>query len=663
MSRENDTQIQDRAEALYNEQSQKLYRETDKLFAKFFLFEWVAGIVVACLISPRTWIGDTSYIHFHIWLATLFGALVISFPLVLIYFRPGYPVTRNSIAISQMLITAMFIHLSGGRIETHFFIFGSLVFLTYYRDWKVLTVATIVVALDHFIRGVWWPHSVFGIDIESPYRWMEHAGWVLFEDLFLFGITFREINLHKNLCQRQADLEKVNAQINEQVQNEIKRYTISNAQLEKEIQQRILFEQASRERELKLRKIMESTIDPMITINSQGIIQEASLSTSDVLGWAPEELIGKEISMIIPESFQKPQQSSQSEVTPQHSGSRSSKLRELSAIRKDGTTIPIEILVWKTLIPGHGDPLLTGIIRDISLQKQTEAEKEAMYAQLLDSTRQAGMAEVATGVLHNVGNVLNSVNISVNVMEDKLKQSQIRNLEKVSQMLDANRESLGEFISCDRKGQQLPSYIKKLSQFLIAENDAVVSELSELASNIAHIKEIVSMQQSYAKVSGSTEIVDLEELIESVLRSNLSSFDKHGVNIIRDYESIPSVTTDKHKFMQILVNLITNAKQALNESPGTEKNLVIRLKAEAEAQVKIEVEDNGIGISRENLSQIFQHGFTTKENGHGFGLHSCALAANEMGGALSVYSQGTNLGALFTLRMPININEETACLQ
>lgn len=663
MSGEPNTQFQDRAAALYNEQSLKLYRETDQLFAKFFLFEWVAGILVACLVSPRTWIGDTAYVHFHIWLATLFGALIISFPLAFIYLRPGCLITRISIAISQMLIAALFIHLSGGRIETHFFIFGSLAFLTYYRDWKVLTVATIVVALDHFIRGVWWPHSVFGIDIESPYRWMEHAGWVLFEDLFLFGISFRGIKQHKNLCQRQADLENVNAQINAQVHEQIKRYTNANAQLEREIQQRILFEQESREREFKLRKIMESTIDPMITINSQGIVQEASLSTKEVMGWTPEELIGNEITRIIPESFQELHRNALLQAAQNNSDDRSSKLRELAAIRKDGTTIPIEILIWKTLIPGHQDPLFTGIIRDISLRKQAEAEKDAMYAQLLDSTRQAGMAEVATGVLHNVGNVLNSVNISVNVMEDKLKQSQVRNLEKVSQMLDSNRESLGDFISSDRKGKQLPSYINKLSQYLISENESIVSELSELASNIAHIKEIVSVQQSYARVSGTTEIVDLEELLESILRTNHSSLCKHGITVIREFAQLPAVTTDKHKLMQILVNLITNAKQALNESASHEKNLVIRLKTEDQEQVKVEVEDNGIGIPQANLPQIFQHGFTTKENGHGFGLHSCALAASEMGGALTVFSKGSDQGALFTLNMPVNINEEATCPQ
>ena len=656
------TQIQERAEALYKEQSLILYQETDQLFAKFFLFEWIAGILVAWLIAPRTWIGETSYIHFHIWLATCFGLLIISFPLLLIYFRSGYLITRVSIAISQMLYAALFIHLSGGRIETHFYIFGSLAFLTFYRDWKVLTVATLVVALDHFIRGVWWPQSVFGVEIESPYRWMEHAGWVLFEDIFLIGISLREIKQHKFLCERQANLENVNEQINQQVQQGVKRYTLAYSQLEKEIEQRNLIEQKSRVREFKLRKIMESTIDPMITIDSDGMIQEASLSTLEVLGWTPDELIGNKLSLILPESHQQNQHASWQ--APRLSlEDQSNRFIEAVAFRKDGSSVPVEILVWKTLIPGSQDPLFTGIIRDISERKQAEAEKEAMYSKLLETTRQAGMAEVATGVLHNVGNVLNSVNVSVNMMEDQLKQSQVKNLGKVSQLIEDNRDNLGEYFSTDRKGRQLPTYIHKLSQYLNSENDSIVSELSELASNVGHIKEIVSMQQSYAMVSGSRELVDLKELTESALRTNHTSFSRHGLTVIREYAELPAVMTDKHKLMQILVNLFTNAKQALEESNNNDKTIVVRLKTDDSEHVKIEVEDSGVGISEENLAKIFQHGFTTKVNGHGFGLHSCALAASEMGGALTVSSKGSERGARFTLRIPMNTNEEATCLQ
>ncbi|MFH1299510.1 MAG: PAS domain-containing sensor histidine kinase, partial [Planctomycetota bacterium] len=639
------SQIEERGKSLFAEQYWNLCKETDYLFAKFLVVQWMAAILVATFVSPRTWIGDTPYVHFHIWLATLFGGIIISLPLFLVYMRPGQFTTRIAIAISQMLYAALIIHLSGGRIETHFYVFGSLAFLACYRDWKVIVVATVVVAIDHFVRGVWWPLSAFGVSTESPFRWMEHAGWVIFEDIFLIRISLRGIQEQKKLCQRQADLELVNTKINEQVHQQIARYTEANARLDMEILEKNQVEQELKEREYTLRKIMSSTIDPMITTDSNGIVQEASLSTYDVLGWMPEELIGNDISVIIPETFQKQHHTAMSRAKGDSASELSNKLREVSALRRDGTTVPIEILIWKTMIPGQNDPLFTGIIRDISLRKEAEEKHEAMYAQLLDTTRQAGMAEVATGVLHNVGNVLNSVNVSVNLIEDKLKVSQVKGLKKVLELIQSHRDDLGEFISEDDKGKRLPEYITKLAEYLVAENESISEELSELSSNIGHIKEIVTMQQSYAKVSGSAEIINVSEILGNALKTNDSSLGRHCIKVIREYEDVPLINSDRHKLMQILVNLISNAKQALYDVRGKERELILRLSSVENEHIKIEVEDNGVGITEENLSKIFQHGFTTKDSGHGFGLHSCALAARELGGSLSVYSKGEGQGA------------------
>ena len=656
------TQIEERGKSLFAEQYWKLCKETDYLFAKFLVIQWLAAILLAVFISPRTWIGDTPYVHFHIWLATLFGGIVISLPLLLVYLNPGQLSTRIAIAISQMLYAALIIHLSGGRIETHFYVFGSLAFLACYRDWKVIVVATVVVAIDHFVRGVWWPLSAFGTSTESPFRWMEHAGWVIFEDIFLIRISLRGIQEHKNLCQRQADLESVNTKINEEVHKQIARYSEANTRLDMEILEKTQVEQELKQREFTLRKIMSSTIDPMITTNSNGIIQEASQSTFDVLGWTPEELIGNDISVIIPEELREQHHQAISRAKNESTLELSNQLREVDALRKDGTTIPIEILIWKTVIPGKDEPLFTGIIRDISLRKEAEKKHEEMYAQLLDTTRQAGMAEVATGVLHNVGNVLNSVNVSVNLMEDKLKASQVNGLAKASDLIQSHRDHLGEFITEDVKGKHLPEYIRKLAQYLVDENQSISEELSELSSNIGHIKEIVTMQQSYAKVSGSSEIIDVTEILGNALKTNDVSLCRHKVNVVCEYEEIPEINSDRHKLMQILVNLISNAKQALYDVRDKERNLILRLTSVENEHIKIEVEDNGVGISEENLPKIFQHGFTTKESGHGFGLHSCALAAKELGGSLTVYSKGEGQGARFTVILPLKTEEEPVCL-
>ncbi len=655
LSPESSSLIEERGNVIFKEQYRKLCIETDRLFAKFLLIQWVASICVAFFISPQTWIGSTAFIHIHVWMAIFIGGLFISLPLYLISRQPGEYSTRIVIAISQMLCSALLIHLSGGRIETHFHIFGSLAFLACYRDWKVLVAATVVVAIDHFMRGVWWPLSVFGVVTESPYRWIEHAGWVVFADVFLIRVSLRGVREHKSLCQRQAELESVNIQINEEVERQVHQFAEANAQLDMEILEKSRIERELKEREFKLRKIMSSTNDPMITINSQGIVLEASLSTYEVLGWMPDELIGREISLIIPENLLPRHQAALKLAMQNETAEMTDKVREVTAVRKDGTLVLCEILIWKTLIPGQNAPLFTGILRDISLQKKAEEEREDMYAQLLDSTRQAGMAEVATGVLHNVGNVLNSVNVSVNLIEEKMKQSQVSGLTKATKLLNSHRENLGEYITTDAKGRHLPEYLTKLSRHLASENESVLSEILELSSNIGHIKDIVSMQQSYAQVSGTSEMINISEILENALKTNISTLHRHSVEVIREFEEIPLINSDKHKLMQILVNLVTNAKQALKENEQDRKRLILSLKKINDDHVQIEIEDNGIGILKDNLSKIFQHGFTTKNNGHGFGLHSCALAAKEMGGSLSVYSEGEEKGARFTLTLPVEI--------
>src|SRR5262245_12627748 len=175
----------DSAQSLYDDSLQKIYRRTDRLFAWLLGLEWLAGILAALWISPLTWAGTAYETHAHVWAALLLGGIIIALPVSLAAFRPGNILTRHTIAVAQMLMGALFIHLAGGRIETHFHVFGSLAFWAFYRDWWVLISATLVVAVDHFLRGLLWPQSVYGIIAGGEWRWLEHAGWVLFEDLFL----------------------------------------------------------------------------------------------------------------------------------------------------------------------------------------------------------------------------------------------------------------------------------------------------------------------------------------------------------------------------------------------------------------------------------------------------------------------------------------------
>ena len=174
-----------RAGALFKRHRRDVARRTDRMFAVLMTIQWATAIVMAMLIAPRTWDGSRSQVHPHVWTAILLGGILSSLPIALAVLRPGHALNRYVIAVAQMLWSSLLIHLSGGRIETHFHIFGSLAFLAFYRDWRVLVPATLVVAADHFLRGIFWPESVYGVAWASSWRSVEHAVWVVFEDVVL----------------------------------------------------------------------------------------------------------------------------------------------------------------------------------------------------------------------------------------------------------------------------------------------------------------------------------------------------------------------------------------------------------------------------------------------------------------------------------------------
>ena len=290
--------------------------------------------------------------------------------------------------------------------------------------------------------------------------------------------------------------------------------------------------------------------------------------------------------------------------------------------------------------------------RDISEQKRMQLEVETTHSQLLLASRQAGMAEVATGVLHNVGNVLNSVNISTELVAHALLKSRVSSVAQLGGLLAQNADDLATFFATDDRGRKLPGYVNQLSEHLDQERNSQIEECRSIRANIDHIKAIVAMQQDYASTCSVVENVKVKDLIEDALRLKAGALTRHEVGVVCECES-PNceLSVDRHKVLQILVNLISNAKQACNESGRRDKRLTLRSRS-CDGPVQIEVADNGIGIAPENLTRIFTHGFTTKKNGHGFGLHSAALAAQDLGGSLRAHSDGPGKGATFTLELP-----------
>ncbi|HEX3761412.1 MAG TPA: ATP-binding protein [Kofleriaceae bacterium] len=283
------------------------------------------------------------------------------------------------------------------------------------------------------------------------------------------------------------------------------------------------------------------------------------------------------------------------------------------------------------------------------------ARAQAMRNELLAVSRMAGMAEIATGVLHNVGNVLNSLNVSVTTISDQMRSSRVAGLTRSLELVDAFPGGLSAFLGTD-KGKVLPAYLSTVSRHLASENARVLDELDSVNRNVEHIKTIVAMQQSYARPTGLRQTVVIAELIDDALHMGETSFARHGIEVIADYARDLTLVTDRHKVLQILINLISNARHALQEQRSGSQQLTVRATATM-TTLTVTVTDTGVGIPAENLDKIFQHGFTTKPGGHGFGLHASANAARELGGSLQVASDGTGRGASFTLELPRQSDE------
>ncbi|HTR78983.1 MAG TPA: ATP-binding protein [Gemmatimonadaceae bacterium] len=303
---------------------------------------------------------------------------------------------------------------------------------------------------------------------------------------------------------------------------------------------------------------------------------------------------------------------------------------------------------------------LAATIDEVERQRRSivevQEERERLHQELVTASRHAGRAEVATGVLHNVGNVLNSVNASAALMARTLRESKLANLGRAVHLIREHESDLAAFLATEERGRRIPGYLVKLAETLAEEQRAVIEELRSLEGSIEHIRQIVQMQQSYARSAVVVEPLRPAAIVEDAIRVNLVSFGRHNIRVRREYADLPPLPLDKHKVLQILINLISNAKNATKHKPSEERQVIARIAMDARdghRWIRFQIADNGIGIAADLLTKIFSIGFTTHSDGHGFGLHSAANAATEMGGVLTACSDGPGRGATFTLDVPV----------
>ncbi len=756
-----------RAEALYKSACSQLCRDTDRIFIALMLLQWVLGMLMAVAVTPRTWIGTTPYVHIHVWAATGLGAAISSLPIALAIWAPGKTLTRHVIAIAQMLWSALLIHLSGGRIETHFHVFGSLAFLAFYRDWRVLLTATVVAATDHFVRGYAWPLSVFGTAVASPFLWLEHAAWIVFEDIFLVISCVRGMREMRLVGVREAALEATRDETEQRVRQATSQLRFLNEKLNVEVAERKETEESLRVTQYALDHAADAAfwLDP-----EDGAILYANDAACNSLGYSKAELTSRRLfdvdgrlsreswpslreelqaaGRVSVESFHlradgtqfpvelvayfveledraycmvyahdlteriraeqratrlgRLVEDSRNEIyifdaetlqflevnrgARENLGYTLEELRQKTALdikpqahredcgvylrrlrsgeaevasfetvqeRADGSQYPIDVRLQLSTYEER--PAFVAMVVDVTARAAMQAEHEQMQRQLMDASREAGMAEIATGVLHNVGNVLNSVSVSAEMICERLRTSRVPKLVQVVDLLSTHREDLAAFLASDPRGQRVPEYLERLAEELCSEQEEHAGEIARLAEKLAHIKEIVQMQQAYAGRAGAAEPVDITALLDDAVRLNEDDWERLGVEVVRDYAEIPEICTEKHQILQVLINLVSNARKAMREAPGPGRlHLSVRTTG---TEVVVRVSDTGIGIPPENLKRIFSHGFTTSEDGHGFGLHSSAIAAKRVGGSLCGHSDGPGQGAVFTLTLPAEVRQ------
>lgn len=294
-----------------------------------------------------------------------------------------------------------------------------------------------------------------------------------------------------------------------------------------------------------------------------------------------------------------------------------------------------------------------GTNKDVTAAKLMEEELEKANRDLREMSRLAGMAEAATGVVHNVGNVLNGVNVSSGVLALGLRQLKVESFGKVCGMLREHSGDMSEFLTRHAQGKHVLTFLDAFHRDLAATQSQLLSELDSLEQCVGHIKEIVSIQQSYATMRGLVEDIEVDGIVEDALKISQGSFLRHGVQIEREFRAVPKITGERGKILQILHNLLRNAKHALDDGTNPDKIIEIRIEPASADMVRVVIRDTGIGILPENLTPIFAQGFTTRKGGHGFGLHSSANAAKEMHGSLNAHSEGLGQGATFTLELPV----------
>lgn len=395
--------------------------------------------------------------------------------------------------------------------------------------------------------------------------------------------------------------------------------------------------------------IVESSRDGILVVDKDGTIESANAAVLDCFQVPPQKWIGKSIVSIFPEFGA--EQSIYDSLSALSKNTDSLSCGEV-AVEVQGLTRYFELRANQLPTPERKRYAL--LVRDVTERRQIQRNLEEANRQLVETAHRAGKAEVAACVIHNVGNVLTNVNVLTSAVASKVRNSRLSGLAKGAELIQTHEKDLTTFLTQDARGQQLPEYIVELSHCWEREARDLLNDLSCLSESLEHANNIVDAQQDFANAGDVLVQTSLSQLVKKGIAITVASFERHSIKLDTQFDELPLANLDPHKLLQVLVNLLTNAKEALRDCSTKDRRIHVKLSGVGEDRFRIEVTDNGGGIDADNLTRIFASGFTTKEDGHGYGLHYSSLAVKEMGGHLTAFSDGPNQGAKFVIELPLN---------
>jgi two-component system sensor histidine kinase/response regulator len=638
----NETLTRNRAAQLFEEYQSDLNRRTDRLFAGLLGFQWIAGIIFALWISPLAWYGPVSRTHLHVWAAIVLGGLINLFPAALGVLRPGRTSTRYTIAVAQMLMGALLIHLTGGRIETHFHVFGSLAFLAFYRDWRVLIPATVVVALDHMLRGYFWPQSVYGVVAASQWRWLEHAAWVIFEDVFLVMSCVRGLAEMRQTAERTAALEQ-EVRTRQQAENDARSLaSLTSAvglALTRGTELRTMLQQCAQ----ALVQHLDGGLARIWTLNDSDRMLElqASAGTHTQLD-GPQAQVPIGVLTVGMIAQQRTSQLTHADRVDPH-------LDDANWARREG-------MVAFAGYPLMVDSKLIGVMTIFARREFSSSVQEAMAA-------------VADGVAVGIERKRAEAELERNTHQLTALVDQLRVTQRQA---EAATRAKSDFLASMSHELRTPLNAIILYSELLQEEaadqgqQASITDLQKIQSSGKHLLELINdildlSKIEAGKMSLSVDTFDIRMMIDELLDTVAPLIQKnHNTLTIRCDHTMGTMDADLTKTRQILLNLLSNAGKFTRDG-------AITLEAShstigGRPFVEFAVTDTGVGMSQAQTEKIFeaftQADVTTtrKYGGTGLGLALVSRFCQLMGGAVSVESRPGE-GARFMVRLPIAGNE------